>query len=141
MRTWYFSCFWELCLRFKDFRKKEKRKQDLCCASGHNYRGDVICFRWVMFVEKLICDVDSRLVIHHETLKKLKRKLEIIMQMYNAPELYARAVVEVVRRKAYTDTFLRVTLSSFVLESSTSCMNIIILCNTWSRIDLERSRC
>ena len=74
-----------------------------------------ILFRWVMFVEKSVCDVDSKLMIHHETLKKLKRKLEIIHQMAEAPYVYASAIVEVVRRKIFTTRFLDVSWNLFVL--------------------------
>ena len=59
-----------------------------------------------MYVEKSICDMDSKLMIHRETLKKLKRKLEIIQQMHEAPSIYALAVVEVVRRKTFSGKFL-----------------------------------
>ena len=61
-----------------------------------------------MYVEKSICDMDSKLMIHRETLKKLKRKLEIIHQMHEAPSMYALAVVEVVRRKLFSGKFLEV---------------------------------
>ena len=61
-----------------------------------------------MYVEERICEVDGRLVIHHETLKKLRRKLGIIKQIYVAPDVYAGAVVEVVRRKKFTDIYLKV---------------------------------
>ena len=63
-----------------------------------------------MYVEKTICDVDGKLVIYHENLKKLKRKLEIIQQIHDAPDLYAKAVVEVVRRKEFTQTFMEVLI-------------------------------
>ncbi|ELU18827.1 hypothetical protein CAPTEDRAFT_226747 [Capitella teleta] len=52
--------------------------------------------RWVMYVERTICDVDSKLVLHHENLKKLRRRLEILQQMHNAPFIYCSAVVEVI---------------------------------------------
>ena len=64
-----------------------------------------------MYVEKSICDMDSKLMIHRETLKKLKRKLEIVHQMHEAPNVYALAVVEVVRRKSFSGKFLTVSES------------------------------
>ena len=68
----------------------------------------MMCRRWVMFIEKSICDIDGKLVIHHETLKKLKRRLEIIQQTYDAPVVYAQAVHEVVRRRLFASQFLQV---------------------------------
>lgn len=59
-------------------------------------------------MEKSISDLDNKLMIHHDTLKKLKRKLEIVRQIHSAPEVYARAVVEVVRRKIFTRHFVEV---------------------------------
>ena len=72
----------------------------------------MMTFRWVMYLEQRICNVDNKLVIHHETMKKLKRKLEIIQQMASAPELYCKAVVEVVRRKNFTYQFQEVKAST-----------------------------
>ena len=69
---------------------------------------DVLGTRWVMYVEKSICDVDSKLVLHHDTLKKLKRRLEIMQQMHNAPSLYCSAIVEVVRRRSFSRHFIQV---------------------------------
>ena len=71
---------------------------------------NIICHRWVMYIEKSICDIDGKLVIHHETLKKLKRRLEIIQQTYDAPVVYARAVHEVVRRRLFATQFLEVVI-------------------------------
>ncbi len=64
-----------------------------------------------MYVEKSISDMDSKLMIHRETLKKLMRKVDIVQQLHNAPDLYALAVVEVVRRKAFSQTFMQVRLT------------------------------
>jgi RB1-inducible coiled-coil protein 1 len=65
-------------------------------------------FRWVMYVERTICDVDSKLVLYHETLKKLRRRLEILQQMHMAPSIYCSAVVEVVRRRDFSQHFIKV---------------------------------
>ncbi len=56
-------------------------------------------------MEKEVSDTDNKLVIHHDTLKKLRRRLEIIDQMHSAPTVYCAAVVEVVRRRRFSDHF------------------------------------
>ncbi|XP_013399384.1 RB1-inducible coiled-coil protein 1 isoform X2 [Lingula anatina] len=62
--------------------------------------------RWIMYVEKTIVDTDNRLIVQHETLRRLKKRMEILNQMYDAPKVYAAAVVEVVRRKKFNARFL-----------------------------------
>lgn len=69
-----------------------------------------LCFdRWVMLVEKRICDVDGKLMIYHENLKRLKKRLDILKQIHEAPQVYAKLVVEVVRRRKFSTQFLKVT--------------------------------
>lgn len=63
--------------------------------------------RWVMLVEKRICDVDGKLMIYHENLKRLKKRLDILKQIHEAPQVYAKLVVEVVRRRKFSTQFLK----------------------------------
>jgi len=67
-----------------------------------------MCFRWVMNIENRVCEVDSKVVIHLETLKKLKHRMEIIGQVCDAPNIYCRAICEVVRRKTFATHFMQV---------------------------------
>ena len=61
-----------------------------------------------MFIEKTICDVHGKLVIYHQRLKKLQHCLRLILQMHNAPDVYCGAVLEVVRRKHFANSFIEV---------------------------------
>ncbi|XP_061175133.1 RB1-inducible coiled-coil protein 1-like [Saccostrea echinata] len=63
--------------------------------------------RWVMLVEKRICDVDGKLMIYHENLKRLRKRLDILKQIHEAPQVYAKLVVEVVRRRKFSTQFLK----------------------------------
>ena len=63
-----------------------------------------------MYVEKSICDLDNKLVIRHETLKKIRHRVEIIRQIYDSPTIYCRALVEVVRRRRFSQRYLLVTI-------------------------------
>jgi len=58
-----------------------------------------------MYVEKSICDLDNRLIIRHETLKKIRHRVEIIRQIFDSPMLYCRALVEVVRRRRFSQRY------------------------------------
>ena len=53
-------------------------------------------------MEKSICDFDNKLVIRHETLKKIRHRVEIIRQVFHSPTVYCRALVEVVRRRRFS---------------------------------------
>lgn len=61
-----------------------------------------------MFVEKQVCDLDSKLVMHHESLKLVRRRVDVLRQMNDAPDVYANTVVEVVRRKKFSEKFVEV---------------------------------
>ncbi|KAI1287600.1 RB1-inducible coiled-coil protein 1 [Halotydeus destructor] len=63
--------------------------------------------RWIMFVEKKLADLDSKVLIYRETIRRLRRHLEMIEQVHVAPQIYMSAVVEVVRRKKFSGTFLQ----------------------------------
>lgn len=63
--------------------------------------------RWIMFVEKKLSDVDAKMLIYRESIRRLKKHLEMIQQVHIAPRLYISAVVEVVRRKYFSSAFLQ----------------------------------
>lgn len=73
--------------------------------------------RWVMVVEKELADIDSKVLIYRENLRRLKKHLEIIHQIHLSPKIYLTTIVEVVRRKAFSKQFLEWT-SSLSKESS-----------------------
>ena len=63
-----------------------------------------------MYVEKSVCDCDNKLVIRHETLKKIGHRVEIIRQISHAPSVYCRALVEVVRRRRFSQRYSAVII-------------------------------
>jgi RB1-inducible coiled-coil protein 1 len=68
-----------------------------------------------MFVESKICEMDLRLVMYHESVKRLRRQLEILQQLHTAPTVYLTAVAEVVRRRTFSQAFLMVGLITIIL--------------------------
>ena len=66
--------------------------------------------RWVMYVEKSIFECDSRLIVFHESLKRIKKRLDIVEQVFEAPRMYVLAVLEVLRRKSFSVQFLEVKI-------------------------------
>ncbi|XP_033736937.1 RB1-inducible coiled-coil protein 1-like [Pecten maximus] len=83
----------------RDKKKKCKMAKEELAVNLHTR------LRWVMWVEKMICDVDGKLMIYHENLKRLRKRLDILRQIYEAPRVYAQLVVEVVRRKKFASFF------------------------------------
>lgn len=55
-------------------------------------------------------EIDHKLVVYHENLRRLRRHLEVLQQIHLAPAAYLNAVAEVVRRRAFSQAFLSVCL-------------------------------
>ncbi|XP_072026877.1 RB1-inducible coiled-coil protein 1-like [Amphiura filiformis] len=79
-------------------RRCQAAKEELC-QNLH------VRLRWIMYVEQQISGVHGKMVVYHENLKRLRKRLEIVRQVCAAPELYANAVVEVYRRKIFGSRF------------------------------------
>ncbi|CAH1965747.1 unnamed protein product [Acanthoscelides obtectus] len=62
--------------------------------------------RWVMYLEEKIVETDHRLVMYYENLKRLRHHLQVLQQVHLAPVTYLNAVAEVVRRRAFSQSFL-----------------------------------
>ncbi|XP_058801849.1 RB1-inducible coiled-coil protein 1 isoform X3 [Phymastichus coffea] len=62
--------------------------------------------KWIMQVENCMMDIDNRLVLYNESLRRLRRQLEILRQIHMAPQMYMEAIAEVVRRRTFSQAFL-----------------------------------
>ncbi|XP_014294856.1 RB1-inducible coiled-coil protein 1 [Microplitis demolitor] len=62
--------------------------------------------KWIMYVENKMLEVDGKLVMYHENLKRLRRHLDVLQQIHLAPQMYISAVSEVVRRRTFSQAFL-----------------------------------
>lgn len=104
----------DLCLSHKQqLQMMARNHQQLCdirrrCAKAKEELSVNLYHRlkWVMYVEDHILEIDQKLVIYHENLKRLRRHLEILQQIHLAPATYLCAVAEVVRRRTFSQTFL-----------------------------------
>ncbi|XP_048256219.1 RB1-inducible coiled-coil protein 1-like isoform X1 [Haliotis rufescens] len=97
--------------KLRDIKKKCRMAKEELSINLHTR------LRWVMFVEKKICDVDGKLMIYRENLKRLQKRLDILHQIHDAPRVYAELVVEVVRRRKFSTQFLE-WAGNLALESS-----------------------
>lgn len=86
--------------QLRDIRRRcAKAKEEL--SANIYYR-----LKWVVYVESKIIDIDCKLIMYHESLKRLKRHLEVLQQIHLAPEMYMSAITEVVRRRTFSQSFL-----------------------------------
>lgn len=63
---------------------------------------------YVVYVQSAISDLDSKLLFHHRCFRRLKHHFVIIEQIHHAPTVYVSAVTEVVRRKIFSNSFIKV---------------------------------
>ena len=61
--------------------------------------------RWIVHIEELLTKTDEVLVFYGLKLKKLREKMEILANLHLSPQLYLSAVVEVLRRRAFSSRF------------------------------------
>lgn len=73
-------------------------------------------------VEEKIWELDSLLVYFNEHLQRLRKHLEVFQQVHHAPGIYMNAIVEVVRRRAFSQLFLT---ASHYLDGSFSGFNCL----------------
>ncbi|XP_065069934.1 RB1-inducible coiled-coil protein 1-like isoform X2 [Rhopilema esculentum] len=100
--------------------KNQRQLRDICtlCTRAKDELSTNLHarLRWVMFVEHSICNYDSKLLVFHESLRKMNRRLEVLEQVFEAPRMYVLAVLEILRRKSFSAQFLEwgrnVSLSS-----------------------------
>lgn len=62
--------------------------------------------KFIIQIENIMWDIDSRLLFYHNCLRRLQKHLNIIEQIHQAPSVYVTAVTEVVRRREFSNAFL-----------------------------------
>lgn len=87
----------------RDVRKRCAKAKDELSSNLHTR------LRWIMYVEKKICECDGTIIMYHENIRRIKRRLEIIEQVNDAPRMYILAVAEVVRRRLFSSQFQKWT--------------------------------
>ena len=86
--------------KLRDIRSRCSRAKEELSANLHAR------LRWMMFVQRQLTDVDSRLVLHNENLRRLRRHFDLLRQLHLAPSIYLRSMVEIVRRRHFAVKFL-----------------------------------
>ena len=55
----------------------------------------------LFLLQRQMADHGHQLVLYHEELRRLSRRLEVMEQLHLAPSIYLATVVEVVRRRSF----------------------------------------
>ncbi|XP_058447461.1 RB1-inducible coiled-coil protein 1 isoform X2 [Malaya genurostris] len=85
----------------RDIRRRcAKAKEELGSNLSHR-------LRYIIHVETRVYEIDNSLLFYHTGLKRLQKHLGIIEQIHMAPCMYVSAVTEVVRRRIFSNSFLR----------------------------------
>lgn len=85
--------------QLKDLKKRCINSKFEICSNIH------IRLKSIMFTEKRMTEIDEKILVHRENIRRLKLHMEIIRQIHLAPRLYVSAVQEVVRRRMFSKTF------------------------------------
>lgn len=99
--------------RLRDIRSRCSRaKEEL----GINLHARL---RWMMFVQRQLNEVHERLNLQNENLRRLRRHFDLLRQLHQAPSIYLRSMVEIVRRKHFAAKFIEwaATLSGKIVLS------------------------
>ncbi|XP_063918361.1 RB1-inducible coiled-coil protein 1 isoform X3 [Zophobas morio] len=62
--------------------------------------------KWIVFMEDTLSEFDNKLVFSYHNLLSLQRELEILKQVHTAPATYFASIVEVVRRRKVSQSYL-----------------------------------
>ncbi|WAR23784.1 RBCC1-like protein [Mya arenaria] len=75
--------------RLREIKKKCRMAKEELSINLHTR------LRWVMYIEKKICDVDGKLTIYLGNLRRLRKRLDILQQVQDAPRVYGQLITEV----------------------------------------------
>ena len=61
----------------------------------------------VCVLQRQMAEHAQKLVLYHEELRRLSRRLEVMEQLHLAPSIYLATLVEVVRRRSFSQQYLK----------------------------------
>lgn len=96
--------------KLRDIRRRiSKAKEEL----GANL---VQRLKYVIHLENRMSELDSKLLFYNRSLRRVQRHLVVIEQIHNAPEMYVHAVTEVIRRRTFSNAFLKVGSEELIIR-------------------------
>ncbi|CAG7838501.1 unnamed protein product [Allacma fusca] len=61
--------------------------------------------KWIMYVQHGLNETSNKLAIYNESLRRVRCQIEVVEQIHVAASIYGEAVVEVVRRKKFSESY------------------------------------
>ncbi|XP_057371182.1 LOW QUALITY PROTEIN: RB1-inducible coiled-coil protein 1-like [Daphnia carinata] len=86
--------------KLRDIRSRCSRAKEELSTNLHSR------LRWMMFVQRQLNEVYERLNLQNENLRRLRRHFDLLRQLHQAPNVYLRSMVEIVRRKHFSTKFI-----------------------------------
>ncbi|KZS15636.1 RB1-inducible coiled-coil protein [Daphnia magna] len=86
--------------KLRDIRSRCSRAKEELSTNLHSR------LRWMMFVQRQLSEVHERLNLQNENLRRLRRHFDLLRQLHQAPSIYLRSMVEIVRRKHFSTKFI-----------------------------------
>ncbi|KAK7069828.1 Autophagy-related protein 11, partial [Halocaridina rubra] len=90
--------------------KNHERVQDIkrrCIKAKEELSENLhVRLKWIMYIEKKLYELDNKLTMTHESLRRLTGVFQVIDQIHRAPRVYVRAIREVARRHAFSQAFV-----------------------------------
>ncbi|KAG7153514.1 RB1-inducible coiled-coil protein 1-like, partial [Homarus americanus] len=99
--------------------KNHQRVQDIkrrCIKAKEELSENLhVRLKWIMYIEKKLYELDNKLTMHHENVRRVTGLLQVIEQIHRAPRVYVSAITEVARRHTFSKSFVQ--FSSHFLAS------------------------
>lgn len=86
--------------KLRDYRGRCSKAKEELTGNLHTR------LRSIRHVQRQISEIDSYMVIQHESLRRLRCQLDLLRQLHQAPTVYLRSLIEIVRRRHFAAKFL-----------------------------------
>ncbi|XP_042209563.1 RB1-inducible coiled-coil protein 1-like [Homarus americanus] len=91
--------------------KNHQRVQDIkrrCIKAKEELSENLhVRLKWIMYIEKKLYELDNKLTMHHENVRRVTGLLQVIEQIHRAPRVYVSAITEVARRHTFSKSFVQ----------------------------------
>ncbi|XP_069193835.1 RB1-inducible coiled-coil protein 1 isoform X1 [Procambarus clarkii] len=88
-------------LRVQEIRKRCSKAKDELSENLH------VRLKWIMYIERKLYELDSKLTMHTENVRRLTGLLQVVEQIHRAPQVYVEAITEVARRHTFSQSFVQ----------------------------------
>lgn len=87
--------------KLRDIKRKCTAAKEELSANLHTR------LRWVMYVQRTVNSMDNKLWLYHDNLDRIKTRAGLLRQVETAPQAYASMIVEVVRRRLFSQHYMK----------------------------------